>query len=194
VSTCARTRMPVVPWKSGASAPRKLRQSARALAPKGTSRRRRPPLAISVHHFQPLVPHPRVLCKSLRVPRPCLCVLRRDRAGTLISKSARWEDTTNGIIPPPVAHNIQAAACRPATFLSRVFQETYTTGGFCAQGTSGGSGAIAYSMAWYGWGSSSTQPLDKVELNVGRHRRLIRSSGFPFQQLSQNLLNRKKFP
>jgi hypothetical protein len=83
-----------------------------------------------------------------------------------------WEDTNNGLTGHvPYAWNIQAAACRPATFLQYVFANVATdqSKGFCAQGASGGSGAIAYSMAWYGAGSGQTgyTPLDKVELAVG---------------------------
>lgn len=78
-----------------------------------------------------------------------------------------WEDATNGCASncnPP--HNIQAAACRPATFLKYIANHSnyHTTGtGMCAQGFSGGSGAVAYTMAWYG----GTGFLDKVVLISG---------------------------
>lgn len=59
--------------------------------------------------------------------------------------------------------SIKTAACRPATFLSFVFQNVHSGGGMCAQGDSGGSGAVAYSLAWYG----AANFLDKVELLSG---------------------------
>jgi hypothetical protein len=83
-----------------------------------------------------------------------------------------WEDTTNVNGPTQRAPrwDIQTAACRPATFLNYAFTnlayEPNTTG-FCAQGTSGGAGAVAYSMARYGAGQTGYTPLDKVELPVG---------------------------
>jgi hypothetical protein len=76
-----------------------------------------------------------------------------------------WENT--GV----TTRNIQTAACRPATFLWWAYNNIYTnpsggTRGFCAQGTSGGSGAVGYAMAWYGGGGTAF-PLDKVELLSG---------------------------
>jgi hypothetical protein len=59
--------------------------------------------------------------------------------------------------------SIKAAGCRPATFLNYVFQNLYRGGGMCAQGDSAGSGAAAYSLAWYG----AANFLDKVELLSG---------------------------
>jgi hypothetical protein len=64
--------------------------------------------------------------------------------------------------------NIQAAACRPATFLNYVYTNPtlYTPGpsnGMCAQGYSAGSAAVAYALAWYGAGSY----LDNAELLSG---------------------------
>jgi len=61
------------------------------------------------------------------------------------------------------AASIKTAACRPATFMNYVFQNFYRNGGMCAQGDSAGSGAIAYSLAWYG----AANILDKVELLSG---------------------------
>jgi hypothetical protein len=85
-----------------------------------------------------------------------------------------WEDATNGNGPGQgvPAWNMQVGGCRPATFLNYAYSKLAyhpTTTGFCAQGQSGGAGAIAYSMAWYGAGSgqSGYPPLDKVELAVG---------------------------
>ncbi len=63
--------------------------------------------------------------------------------------------------------NIQVAACREATFLNFIFNTSNTTlysgGGRCAQGSSAGSAAIAYSLAFYGAGNY----LDAVELKSG---------------------------
>ena len=59
--------------------------------------------------------------------------------------------------------SIKTAACRPATFLSYVSTNLNTDGSMCAQGDSAGSGAVAYSLAWYGAGSF----LDKAELLSG---------------------------
>jgi hypothetical protein len=59
--------------------------------------------------------------------------------------------------------SIKTAACRPATFLNFVSQNIYSDGGMCAQGDSAGSGAVAYSLAWYG----AANFLDKVELMSG---------------------------
>ena len=82
-----------------------------------------------------------------------------------IAWSSPWEQTTNA--------NIQNAACRPATFLSYVYNGIYqsiSTGtggnsgaGMCAQGFSAGSTAIAYALAYYGAGLN----LDAVELISG---------------------------
>jgi len=78
-----------------------------------------------------------------------------------------WEDTTNGCVSNcTTPSSIRAAACRPATFLHYIAgNPTYHTAGtgMCAQGISGGSGAVAYTMAWYG----GTNFLDKVELLSG---------------------------
>jgi len=74
-----------------------------------------------------------------------------------------WEDATNGMTGSGVpAHDIKAAACRPATFLRHVYDKIYTAGGMCAQGYSGGSGALGYALAWYG-----ATYLDKAELLSG---------------------------
>jgi hypothetical protein len=65
--------------------------------------------------------------------------------------------------------NIQNAACRPATFLNYVYTNIFApaikgpAAGFCAQGFSAGSAAIAYSMAYYG----EAGQLDNVELISG---------------------------
>jgi hypothetical protein len=69
-----------------------------------------------------------------------------------------WE-FTNGA----TGNNIQAAACRPATFLQYVYEDLNSRGGMCAQGSSAGSGAVAYSLAWYG----ASSYLDNVELLSG---------------------------
>lgn len=79
-----------------------------------------------------------------------------------IAWSSAWEQTS---IP-----NIQNAACRPATFLSYVYNNVYLpiasgngVAGMCAQGFSAGSAAVAYSLAYYGAWSY----LDNVELISG---------------------------
>jgi hypothetical protein len=63
--------------------------------------------------------------------------------------------------------NIQVAACREATFLNFIFNTSnktlYSGGGRCAQGSSAGSAAIAYALAFYGAGNY----LDAVELKSG---------------------------
>ncbi|HYA24072.1 MAG TPA: hypothetical protein VEF05_07915 [Terriglobales bacterium] len=82
-----------------------------------------------------------------------------------------WENTNagpSGQPQPPLIFNIQTAACRPATFLNYVRYHSgspnlYTGGGMCAHGSSGGAGAVAYALAWYGAASY----LDKVELLAG---------------------------
>lgn len=79
-----------------------------------------------------------------------------------------WEDTDDGLgmTAPPPAPSILNAACRPATFLNFIANSSqYRTSGkgMCAQGASAGSGAVAYSMAWYGLGSQ----LNNVELLSG---------------------------
>jgi hypothetical protein len=70
---------------------------------------------------------------------------------TQITFASDWED----------GGDLLAAACRPATLLD--YFHAQTTGAYCAQGVSAGSGAIAYGMAWYGLGPE----LNNVELTVG---------------------------
>jgi hypothetical protein len=72
-----------------------------------------------------------------------------------------WQDpSSNG-----TGGNILAAACRPATFLNYIFNNASlnVAGTMCAQGSSAGSAAVAYSMAWYGQASY----LTNVELIAG---------------------------
>lgn len=85
-----------------------------------------------------------------------------------------WEDSTSGNPDSPHPLNIQAAACRPATFLSHVYSTFYlplqaqeATAGMCAQGFSAGSGALGYALAWYGAATSAEYHLDKVDLLSG---------------------------
>jgi hypothetical protein len=78
-----------------------------------------------------------------------------------------WENTNNGY-NGTLPYDIRTAACRPASFLNYVNQHVYNGGahgqaGMCAQGVSAGSGAIAFSLAWYG----AWQFLDKVSLESG---------------------------
>ncbi len=70
---------------------------------------------------------------------------------TQITFVSDWED----------GGDLLASACRPATLLD--YFHTQTTGAYCAQGVSAGSGAIAYGLAWYGLG----RELNNVELTVG---------------------------
>ncbi len=84
-----------------------------------------------------------------------------------IEWSSDWEFTT---IPPDTtthAPNIRVAACRQAAFLNFVFNTNntslYSSGGRCAQGASAGSGAIAYSLTYYG----AQNYLDAVEFESG---------------------------
>jgi len=83
-----------------------------------------------------------------------------------------WEDTTipsgytGGGPSLSVAPNIEAAACRPATFLNYINNTSivHPSGTpLCAQGASAGSGAVGYSMAWYNGASI----LKNVELLSG---------------------------
>ena len=96
-----------------------------------------------------------------------------------LSWDEAWEDV-NFPIPPDTFGNIQTAACRQATFLSFVHSSTTIssqtpvilwqpgpTAGFCAQGSSAGSAAIAYAMTWYGAADATTGFLDNVELLAG---------------------------
>ena len=73
-----------------------------------------------------------------------------------------WEDPS----PGGTGGNILDAACRPATFLNFVNTNPVLHApntGMCAQGSSAGSAAVAYSMAWYGAASY----LNNVELISG---------------------------
>ena len=58
-----------------------------------------------------------------------------------------WEDPSSD----GSGGSILAAACRPATFLNYISNNTgIRQGAMCAQGSSAGSAAVAYSMSWYG--------------------------------------------
>lgn len=70
-----------------------------------------------------------------------------------------WENSTNRTL----GANIKDAACRPATVFNYLYENYYVTGGMCGQGFSAGSGAVAYSLAWYG----SADYFDNVELLSG---------------------------
>jgi hypothetical protein len=74
-------------------------------------------------------------------------------------KSA-WEDTGNA-----TGTDIKTAACRPATLLDWLLNQknVYSGGGFCAQGASAGSAALAYSLAEY----RAWQYLSHVVLESG---------------------------
>lgn len=78
---------------------------------------------------------------------------------------------------PAALSNVQAGACRPATFMNYVFNSIYlpiTQGasgnpraGMCAQGASAGSAQVAYSLAYYAPPSNTQWWLDNVELISG---------------------------
>ena len=57
--------------------------------------------------------------------------------------------------------NLLNSACRPSTLVDYFHRQT--TGAYCAQGDSAGSGAIGYGMAWYGLAPE----LNNVEFTVG---------------------------
>jgi len=68
-----------------------------------------------------------------------------------------WEDT--GL----TTKSIRTAACRPATALNFILNTVSSNGAKCAQGFSGGSGALGYALAAYG----ASSYLDKVVLEAG---------------------------
>lgn len=82
---------------------------------------------------------------------------------------SEWQDA--GGLPGGTGqftNNVINAACRPATFLNFVRYNTqppvmYTAGGMCAQGISGGTDQIAYSLVYYG----AYNYLDKAEMEAG---------------------------
>ncbi|MFZ0322307.1 MAG: hypothetical protein WAL56_24480 [Candidatus Sulfotelmatobacter sp.] len=77
----------------------------------------------------------------------------------------------------PSIANVQAGACRPATFMNYVFNNIYlpitkgTNGnpnaGMCAQGASAGSAQVAYSLAYYAPPTNGQWWIDNVELISG---------------------------
>jgi hypothetical protein len=84
-----------------------------------------------------------------------------------------WEQTSDPL-------GIMTAACRPAGFLAYALTNSLLnprlsnpSAGFCAQGVSAGSGALGYSLAWYGDGSGGgagnplSGDIDDVELVSG---------------------------
>lgn len=79
------------------------------------------------------------------------------------------EPTANngGIAMTTYPSNVELAACRGATFLNYVFNmnnsNLYSAGGRCAQGSSAGSGLIAYALTFYG----AANYLDAVEFKSG---------------------------
>lgn len=86
-----------------------------------------------------------------------------------IAWSSAWEASYNPF-PAGTFGDIQAAACRPATFLSYVNTNIYqpvfqanATAGMCAHGVSAGSTQVLYSMTYYG----ASKFLDNVELISG---------------------------
>ncbi|MFZ0317609.1 MAG: hypothetical protein WAL56_00660 [Candidatus Sulfotelmatobacter sp.] len=77
-----------------------------------------------------------------------------------------WE-YTGGNDTNTTTANVRLAACRGATLLNFIFNTNnstlYSGGGRCAEGSSAGSGAIAYALTFYGAGSY----LDAVEMKSG---------------------------
>jgi hypothetical protein len=80
-----------------------------------------------------------------------------------------WEQTSDTL-------GIMTAACRPAGFMNYVLHTSLlnarignSSAGLCAQGSSAGSGALGYTLAWYGDtnGSYLSTDLDNVELVSG---------------------------
>lgn len=88
-----------------------------------------------------------------------------------IEWASDWEVTnspnSDGTVTTSYPGNVQMASCRGATLLNFIFNTNnstlYSGGGRCAQGSSAGSGAIAYALTFYGAGSY----LDAVELKSG---------------------------
>lgn len=88
---------------------------------------------------------------------------------------AKWDDAWQQTDVPsqtnsPYPASVQYAACRPATFLNFVHQYYYNNNsnpnlnaGMCVQGTSAGSAAAAYSLAYYG----ASSYIDAAELLSG---------------------------
>jgi hypothetical protein len=74
-----------------------------------------------------------------------------------------WENTNDPPQTQTYPYSILIAACRPATFLDFAQKNIRRTGAMCAQGASAGSGAVAYSLVWYGADSY----LTAVELLSG---------------------------
>ena len=74
--------------------------------------------------------------------------------------STAWEATEDG-----TGTSLKAAACRPATLTDWLLNQknVYAGGGMCAQGSSAGSAAVAYSLAEYG----ASRYLDHVDLESG---------------------------
>lgn len=84
-----------------------------------------------------------------------------------------WEETAVTSNSTNTSYSIRTAACRPASFLNWVRNggTVWSGGGMCAQGSSAGSGAIAYALAWYNAGAATASNgqgyLDKVVLEAG---------------------------
>jgi hypothetical protein len=98
-----------------------------------------------------------------------------------------WELANPSAQPYP-SSNIEAAACRPATFLNWVRngnsgvgngiwnqcqgKTSCNNGGMCAHGDSGGAGALGYVLGWWNAGTGGPPTygggyLDKVEMENG---------------------------
>lgn len=79
-----------------------------------------------------------------------------------VAWASDWEQATAS-----GAQSIKAAACRPSTLIRYIYDSIHggiaASGGMCAHGQSGGSGALAYALAWYDAGNY----LDKALLTSG---------------------------
>ncbi len=77
-----------------------------------------------------------------------------------VAWASPWEDTGNGI-----GTSLKDAACRPATLMDWLLNQknVYKGGGMCAQGASGGSAAVVYSLVQYG----ASRYLNHVALMSG---------------------------
>lgn len=82
-----------------------------------------------------------------------------------------WENTNVNTNDHPFS--IRSAACRPASFMNWVRNGglVWTRGGMCAQGTSAGSAAVSYALAWYNAGAATAANgqgyLDKAVMENG---------------------------
>jgi hypothetical protein len=88
-----------------------------------------------------------------------------DYVGSYMIVYVEWASAWEKASSTASDENILYAACRPATLLKWINGSAgpHPSGAMCAQGSSAGSAAIAYSMSWYGADSY----LTNVELLAG---------------------------